>query len=357
MSESNIFHRFIKSDQQDKSQSEETDGTEETLQESSAPENPSSWDSESSLTARYRTELQNAGYTHVQVLVTANKEEIHDLTGIPLEHAEQIINQAKKWYDFDFQTAASVLNDRSLLVRIPTGSTAFDRILGGGIEPRSITEFYGAFTTGKTQMCMQLAVNTVHELDGDVIYIDTEGSFRPERIMQICKARDIDPQGILDRILVGRAHNTDIQMQLAHHVIQIAKERQVKLLVVDSLTSTFRAEYVGKGALMDRQQKLNQHIRQLSRVADMFNIAVVITNQVLSVISGFENTILPVGGNILAHGSTHRIHFIKSKKRPSVRYAKIVASPSLPDADASFEITGGGIRDAQLNNFSRPTLP
>ncbi|MHA2251710.1 MAG: DNA repair and recombination protein RadA, partial [Candidatus Kariarchaeaceae archaeon] len=286
------------------------------------------WDEQSSISTKYSKKLREAGYNSVRLLATATTGEIHELTGIPEEYAEQIVTKAKEWCHFKFETAANILDNRTQLVHIPTGSRVFDQILGGGIEPKSITEFYGAFTTGKTQLCIQLAVNAASPkelggLDGEVIYIDTEGSFRPERVMQICRGKNINPQSVLDRIFVGRAHNTDIQMQLTNHVIQLAKEKDIKLLVVDSLTSTFRAEYIGKGALLERQQKLNQHVRQLSRIADLLNIAVVITNQVMSVINSFENTVIPVGGNILAHGSTHRIHFKKSSKRPSVRYVEI----------------------------------
>ncbi len=308
------------------------------------------WDEDNSL-SEYSQKLHDAGYDSVRLLATASKEEIHILTGISEEFAELIINKAKKWCDFDFQSAATILNDRSQLIHIPTGSKSLDKILGGGIEPQSITEFYGAFATGKTQLCIQLAVNTVLELNGDVIYIDTEGSFRPERVMQICKGKNIDPNRVLERIFVGRAHNTDIQIQLTNNVIQLAKNKNIRLLICDSLTSTFRAEYVGKGALLDRQQKLNQHMRQLSRIADMLNLAVVVTNQVMSVINSFENTVVPIGGNILAHSVTHRIHFTKSSKKPAVRHAKIVASPSLPDANAAFKITETGIKDVNASNF------
>ena len=218
------------------------------------------------------------------------------------------INSSRHKVDFEFQTAASLLNERNQLTKIPTGCKAFDKIIGGGVEPRSITEFYGAYTTGKTQMSIQLAFNTalptkLGGLNGDVVYIDSEGSFRPERIIQMANEIDVDPKIILDKILIGRAHNSDIQMTLVDNVLELSESKNIKLLIVDSLTAAFRAEYIGKGALMDRQQKLNKHMRQLSRVADILNLAVVVTNQVSAVIDGFENTVIPVGGNIIAHGN------------------------------------------------------
>lgn len=258
--------------------------------------------------------------------------------------------------DTEFQTAANLLDERKRMVLIPTGCKAFDKIIGGGIEPRSITEFYGAYTTGKTQMSIQLAFNTalptkLGGLNSDVVYIDSEGSFRPERIIQMANEYDIDPKIILDKILIGRAHNSDIQMALVDNVLELAESKNIKLLIVDSLTAAFRAEYIGKGALMDRQQKLNKHMRQLSRVADILNIAVVVTNQVSAVIDGFENTVIPVGGNIIAHGSTHRLHFKKSPKRPQIRIVNLVASPSYPEASTVFEIAQSGIRDVNFGSI------
>jgi DNA repair protein RadA len=277
-----------------------------------------------------------------------------------LENEEQINEtfEASKpvRINFEFQTAAKLLEARNQMIRIPTGCKAFDKLIGGGIEPKSVTEFYGAYTTGKTQMSMQLAFNTalpskLGGLNGDVVYIDSEGSFRPERIIQMAQERDVEPRTILDRILVGRAHNSDVQLKLVDNVLELSEEKNIKLLIVDSLTSAFRAEYIGKGALMDRQQKLNRHMRQLSKIADLLGVAVVITNQVSSVIDGFENTVIPVGGNIIAHGSTHRLHFKKSPKRPQVRIANLVASPSYPNGSATFEICQSGIQDVSFNSL------
>lgn len=268
----------------------------------------------------------------------------------------EINEQNRPTISFEYQTAAKLLETRKLMVRIPTGCKAFDKIIGGGIEPCSITEFYGAYTTGKTQMSMQLAFNTVLPtklggLGGYVVYIDSEGSFRPERITQMANERNVEPRIILDRILIGRAHNSDIQIKLVDDLLGLAEEKDIKLVIVDSLTSAFRAEYIGKGALMERQQKLNHHMRQLSKVADLLGIAVVVTNQVSSVIDGFENTVIPVGGNIIAHGSTHRVHFKKSPKRPQIRIANLVASPSYPDGTATFEITQAGIQDISFKSL------
>lgn len=288
-------------------------------------------------------------------------KQVDDINGDPSSSDENQerksnIELSKNRITMEFQTAANLLDERNQLTKIPTGCKSFDKIIGGGIEPRSITEFYGAYTTGKTQMSIQLAFNTalpvkLGGLNGDVVYIDSEGSFRPERVIQIANEFDIDPKIILDKILIGRAHNSDIQMALVDNVLELAESKNIRLLIVDSLTAAFRAEYVGKGALMDRQQKLNKHMRQLSRVADILDIAVVVTNQVSAVIDGFENTVIPVGGNIIAHGSTHRLHFKKSPKRPQIRIVNLVASPSYPEASTVFEIAQSGIRDVNFGSL------
>lgn len=300
-------------------------------------------------------QLLKSGYTSIKIISTATVGEITSLTHLSEHQAKRLINNAKDWQDFNFETAANLLEDRNQLHRISTSSKSLDLLLGGGIEPRSITEFYGSFTTGKTQLSIQLAVNVALPpshggLDGYVVYIDTEGSFRPERVVQICNHLNYDAEKVLHRILVGRAHNSTIQMELTNTILELGSKKPIKLVIVDSLTSNFRAEFIGKDSIMERQQKMNQHVQQLSRIADMLNVAIVITNQVMSVINGYENEIQPVGGNILAHGSTHRIELSKSPTHPQIRLAKLVASPSLPESRGNYRITEAGIKDTVETN-------
>jgi len=300
--------------------------------------------------SEFTESLLGAGYTSIQNIATASMGEIALLTIIPEDLIEKLLDTAKSWKQFNFNTAADLLLTRASFSRISTGSSAVDALLGGGIEPSGITEFYGAFTTGKTQLCIQLAVNTalpesLGGLDGDVIYIDTEGSFRPERIVQMCKGVQADPEQILNRIMVGRAHTTTMQMQLTNMLLEYAEDRNIKLVIIDSLTSNFRSEYIGKGAIMERQQKLNQHLQQISRIGDLLQAAIVVTNQVMAVMDVENNATQPIGGNILAHGSTHRIELSKSRRHPTHRHAKLIASPSLPEGKASFMILEAGLQD------------
>jgi len=295
-------------------------------------------------------QLLNAGYTSIKIIATATVGEIQSLTQLSEHQIEKLIQNAKSWQDFNFETAAALLHSREQMHRISTGSTSLDHLLGGGIEPRSITEFYGAFTSGKTQLSIQLAVNALLNPDGNLsdgytVYIDTEGSFRPERVVQITKSLPVDAEDVLNRILVGRAHNTNIQMHLVNSLVELASQRSIRLVIIDSLTSNFRSEFIGKDTILERQQKLNQHVQQLMRISDLLDIAVVLTNQVMSVMDGYEHSIQPVGGNIVAHGTTHRIELTKSISTPNVRHARLIASPSQPEGSAPFKITTDGIKD------------
>ena len=225
-----------------------------------------------------------------------------------------------------------------------------DELIGGGIETQSITEIYGKFASGKSQWCFVTSVTAQLPVDkgglnGNVLYIDSENSFRPERVISIAKFLGLEPEKVLKNIFVARAYNADHQMLLVEKAEELVKEKKIKLIIVDSLTSQFRAEYIGRGKLADRQQKLNKHLRILQKLAEMHNIAVLVTNQVMSrpdIL--FGDPTAPVGGNVLAHASKTRLYLRKSKG--DKRVAKLVDSPSLPDGEAIFRVTENGIEDA-----------
>ncbi|GAB6136582.1 DNA repair and recombination protein RadA [Thermococcus prieurii] len=186
-------------------------------------------------------------------------------------------------------------------------------------------------------------------LGGSVIWIDTENTFRPERIRQIAEARGLDPDETLKNIYVARAFNSNHQMLLVEKAEEIIKEkastdRPVKLLVVDSLMAHFRSEYVGRGTLAERQQKLAKHLSDLHRLADLYDIAVFVTNQVQAKPDAFfGDPTRPVGGHILAHSATLRIYLRKGKA--GKRVARLIDSPHLPEGEAVFRITERGVED------------
>lgn len=239
--------------------------------------------------------------------------------------------------------------------KLTTGSKSLDRMLGGGVETRAVTEFYGEFGSGKSQLCHTLAVLTkdgfqVGGLEGSVIYLDTEGTFRPERILEIVKARmpeiqEEEAKKYLSNIFLARAHNTERLLWYVKTAGKMIIEKNVKLMIVDSLTSLHRAEFIGRGQLAERQQKLNQIIHKLVRIAEYFNIAVVFTNQVQSAPDTFfGDPTKATGGNVVAHGSTYRIYLRKSG---GDKLATFIDSPYHAYTQCRFTVTSAGVVDAE----------
>ncbi len=300
--------------------------------------------------------LRAAGYTTLLDIASATPEELSERAGIGENVARKIIEAARQAVGFGFVTADQILQIRQQSERITTGSKNLDSLLGGGVETQAITEAYGEFGSGKTQLGFQLAVNVqlpkekggLSEPDNPakVIFIDTEGTFRPERIEQLAKAVGLDPQQVLKNIFVARALNTDHQMELVREIPKLIKEgHNIRLVIVDSITAHFRAEYVGRGMLAERQQKLNKHIRDLLKIATAYNIAVYVTNQVMAKPEGFYGfeLVQAIGGHVLAHAVTYRVFLRKGKG--NIRIARLVDAPHLPEREVTFRITDEGIRD------------
>ena len=290
-----------------------------------------------------------AGYLTLAAVAHASPIELVEHCEIGEQTAKRLITAARSQIGIGFKSAKELLATRQKLEKIPTGSKALDTLLGGGVETSSLTEISGEFRTGKTQICFQLCVTTAMEkknggLDAGVIFVDTEGTFRPERIIQICDRFGADSDQVLSKINVGRAYNSDHQMVLILESPKLIKENNVKLMVIDSLTSHFRAEYAGRGSLLERQQKLNKYLHQLLRLAEVYDIAIVATNQVLAkpdVLYG--ETIFPIGGNIVAHSCTTRVFLRKGKGEK--RIARVIDSPHIPEIETVFTISNEGIID------------
>ncbi len=291
------------------------------------------------------------GYTDLMAVAVATPGEIVEVTGINEANAKKIIAAARSSLDMGFQNGDDVLRKREKVIKISTGSKAFDSLLGNGVETGAITECFGQYGSGKTQIAHQLSVN-VQTLNDDsgkepvAVFIDTENTFRPERIIQFAKACKMDPDKVLKNIKVARAYNSDHQMLLAEKVEDLIKKQglNVKLIVMDSLTAHFRAEFVGRGTLAERQQKLNKHMHVLLKLADTHNLCVYCTNQVMARPDMFfGDPTEAIGGNIVAHNSTFRVYLRRGKK--GTRVAKLVDSPNMAEAECPFVITEGGIKD------------
>lgn len=293
--------------------------------------------------------LTAIGYTDLMTIAVSSPSELSSIAEIGEGQATKIINEVRKMLDIGFETADKILERRTNVSKIATGSKNLDNLLGGGVETQAITETYGQFGSGKTQIGFQLAVNAQLPpekggLGGNVLWIDTENTFRPERIVQIAKHLKLDPEKVLKNIHVARAFNSDHQMLLIEKANEVIEEKGIKLIIVDSLTSHFRSDFVGRGELAPRQQKLNRHLHILQRLADAHNLAVYITNQVMSDPSVlFGDPIRASGGNILAHMATYRLYLRRG--REGTRIARLVDSPSNAEGEAVFKVTENGLID------------
>lgn len=298
---------------------------------------------------KIRDKLKRAGYIDLMSIAAASPKELGECANVGEATATKIINAAREILDIGFETATEVYERRQTIKKITSGSKNLDSLLGGGFETQAVVEFHGAFGSGKTQIGFQLAVNAqlpVEQggIEGNCIFLDAENTFRPGRIKQMAEALDLDPKKVLENIYVARCYNSDHQMVLAEKIGEMIKEKDIKLVVVDSVTSNFRADFTGRGELAMRQQKLNRHLHTLQRLADVYNVAVYITNQVMSrpdIL--FGDPTRPIGGHILGHFSTHRLYVRKSKG--NTRIARMIDSPNLPEGEIVFLITPEGIRD------------
>ena len=290
--------------------------------------------------------LASVGFDNLMSIAVASPSELVDAAGMSEAVARKIIQAARESLDMGFLSGEDLLAKRDRVIKITTGVRDFDRIVGGGFETGSITECFGQYGSGKTQIAHQLAVNLYAADPAAVsVYIDTENTFRPERILQFAAGKGLDGKEVLKNIRVARAYNSDHQMLLAEKVEELIKNgANVKLIIVDSLTAHFRAEFVGRGTLAERQQKINKHMHALSRLADMYNCAIYVTNQVMARPDAFfGDPTEAIGGHIVGHNSTFRIYLRRGKK--GTRVAKLVDAPNLPDDEAVFQVTEAGLID------------
>jgi len=294
--------------------------------------------------------LIKSGFSSLEAIAITPPKIIQDESGLGEKTTAKLIKSSMEILNIGFKSAEDVWEHRKNISRITTGSQELDDLLGGGIETGSLIEFFGEFRTGKTQIMHQLSVNVQLTrdqggLEGRALYIDTEGTFRPERIIQMADGLDLDHKKVLKNIIFGRAYNSDHQIILVKEASNLIKEKNIKLIVVDSLIGHFRSEYIGRGTLANRQQTINAHLHDLLRLCDIYpNLAIVVTNQVQSKPDVFYgNPLQATGGNVVAHGSTIRIFLRKGKGEQ--RIAKMIDAPHLPEGEAIFSITENGISD------------
>ena len=295
--------------------------------------------------------LDAAGIYDLMGVATLTPPALSELTGLGESVCRKAIQAARNMLDLGFMDASEYEKKRQDINYISTGSDNLNKLLGGrGIESKAITEVFGAFGSGKTQLALSLAVNVQMPKEdgganGKAVYIDTEGTFRPERIKQFAVGIGADPEKVLKNIFVARAFNSDHQILLIEKISEMIKKGEpIRVLIVDSLTAHFRAEYAGRGQLADRQQRLNRYLHNLMKLAEERNVAVLVTNQVMSnPAMMFGDPTTAIGGNIVAHASTYRIYLRRGKK--DTRVAKLIDSPNLPDGETVFRVETDGLKD------------
>lgn len=303
-----------------------------------------------------KQKLGEAGIHSIMDLLVRGPMSVSDVTGLDVDRATSICNKARtKLVELgqlqkDFVTATEIYKKRQSIERISTGTTSIDDLLDGGIETQAITEIYGEYGTGKTQICHTLCVMVQSPkdkggLEGGAIYIDTEGTFRPERLHRIAEAKGFDPDEILENVVVAKAYNSAHQELIMEDLGRIIDKTGAKLLIVDSAVAHYRAEFLGRGTLAGRQQRLNKFMHLLLRTAETYNLAAIATNQIqASPDTYFGDPARPTGGHVVAHTSTYRIYLKRSGKN---RIARMVDSPYHAEREIVFRLADTGVEDAE----------
>ncbi|KAH6577946.1 hypothetical protein BASA50_010147 [Batrachochytrium salamandrivorans] len=299
--------------------------------------------------------LKTQGITTIRGIQMATCRNLLKVKGFSEIKVDKIKDAACKLIANGFITATELAIRRKAVLRISTGSGEFDRLLGGGVQSMSITEAFGEFRTGKTQLAHTLCVTAqlpIHlgGANGKVAFIDTEGTFRPERIESIAQRFNLDPEATIANIMYARAYNSEHQFELLNELaVRLCDDRQFRLVIVDSIMALFRTDFCGRGELADRQQKLGQMLAKLTRISEEFNVAVYLTNQMCAdpgaMMSFGADPKKPIGGHVLAHASATRLYL--KKGRGETRIVKVWDSPDMPDSETVYEISPGGIIDVK----------
>ena len=304
--------------------------------------------------------LEQAGFKSIKDLVVRGPIDVSENTGMEMEKSIYLCNKARirledlGIIDKSFISATKLYDKRKKEERISTGSENLDDLFEGGIESKAVTEIYGEYGTGKTQICHTLCVLVQQQRrfkgrsDNRALYIDTENTFRPERIVSIALARKLDPDRILENIIVAKAYNSAHQELIIEETGPIIDSNNVKLLVVDSAVAHYRSEFLGRATLSERQQRLNKFMHILVRIAEMYSVAVVATNQIQSSPDAvFGDAFRPTGGHVVAHTSTYRVFLKRAGKN---RIARMVDSPYHPEREVLFTLNEQGVADPDQSN-------
>lgn len=287
--------------------------------------------------------LRDAGFGTKEACALATRAQLTEISGIAEKTATLIISEARKQFDLGLKSGTAYAEKAETFFKLTTSSSEFDGLLAGGFESGSIAEIAGENGCGKTQIAHQLAINCVKYLKKNAVWIDTEGTFRINRIKHIAESLDLDPDKVLSQITVGRAYNSEHQMALTEEALTTVPD--IGLVIVDSLMSHFRSEFAGRSTLAERQQLIGKHLAFIAKQAEILNCVAIVTNQVAAKPDGmiFGDPNKPVGGNVVGHTVTTRLVIRKGKD--TKRTATLTKNPELPDGKIVFAITKDGVRN------------
>jgi DNA repair protein RadA len=303
-----------------------------------------------------KSRLEESGFKSIKDLIVRGPADVAEATGMEIEKSNHLCNKARikleelGIIDKSFITATKLYEKRKQEERISTGSKNLNDLFVGGIETGSVTEIYGEYGSGKTQLCHTLSVLVQQSrseggLNGKAIYIDSENTFRPERIVSIANARNLNPYESLENIIVAKAYNSAHQELILEETGPVIDSNNVKLLIVDSAVAHYRAEFLGRATLSERQQKLNKFMHLLVRIAETYAVAVLATNQIQSSPDAiFGDAYRPAGGHVVAHTSTYRVYLKRSGKN---RIARMVDSPYHAEREVLFTLSELGVADPE----------
>lgn len=298
--------------------------------------------------------LKESELTLENIAVSTSDELIRKVE-ISKKDAKKVIEAAQNELGIQPVTALQFLEAEGKRGKITTSSSEFDGILGGGIWTQELTEAAGGFGSGKTQLCFQLCINVQLPFDeggleGNAFFIDTERTFSPKRIVEMATYRGLEVEEILENIYINPALNTHHLFSIVDTLDEIIQKKNIKLLIVDSFASHFRSEYIGKERLVERQQRIMQIAEELIALAVKYDLAVVVTNQIIANIEEFlfGSPEEPALGFAWAHRPQQRIFLRKS--RGSSRIARLFDSSRMPEREALFYVTESGLTDAPFSS-------
>ncbi len=303
------------------------------------------------VTAPTIEKIKKAGIHSVEDLASQTTKGLSERAGIGKDTAQGAINKALLFVGRGYITGKQLYDELQHRTRLSTGAEELDKLLGGGIESETTTEISGKEGSGKTQICHRLAVQAQRSIEdgglgSEVAWIDTEDTFRPDRIMEIAISLDMEPMTVLSHIHRWKAANTPDQQKAVEMLGTLCHEKNVKLIIVDSMMAHLRGEFLGRGMLAERQNVLGGILQKLAKICRTYQVTAVYTNQVMdNPAIMYGNPEKAIGGHIMGHAATTRIHLRRGKGE--LRIASLKKSPYLPDGEARFKVTERGVEDVE----------